>query len=87
MEGGAWWAAVHGVTKTQIRLSNFTSLHIRCGMGNENFKCVPVEGSGVFVCLVVLFLIFYQRILESGTTSHAGRMDSEWGFSVLGGKE
>ena len=24
MDGGAWWAAVHGVTKSQIRLSDFT---------------------------------------------------------------
>ena len=24
MDGGAWWAAVHGVAKTQTRLSNFT---------------------------------------------------------------
>ena len=24
MGGGAWWAAVHGVAKSQIRLSNFT---------------------------------------------------------------
>ena len=23
MDGGAWWAAVHGVTKSQIQLSNF----------------------------------------------------------------
>ena len=28
MDGGAWWAAVHGVAKSQIRLSNFTfTLH------------------------------------------------------------
>jgi len=26
MEGGAWWATVHGVTKSRTRLSNFTSL-------------------------------------------------------------
>ena len=25
MDGGAWWAAVHGVTKSRTRLSNFTS--------------------------------------------------------------
>ena len=25
MDGGAWWAAVHGVAKTQTRLSDFTS--------------------------------------------------------------
>ena len=24
MDGGAWWATVHGVTKSQTRLSNFT---------------------------------------------------------------
>ena len=24
MDGGAWWAAVHGVTKSQTRLNNFT---------------------------------------------------------------
>ena len=28
MDGGAWWAAVHGVAKSWIRLSNFTfTLH------------------------------------------------------------
>ena len=29
MDGGAWWAAVHGVTKSQTRLSNFTFMHWR----------------------------------------------------------
>ena len=24
MDGGAWWAAVHGVTKSQIRLNDLT---------------------------------------------------------------
>ena len=24
MDGGAWWAAVHGVAKSRIRLGNFT---------------------------------------------------------------
>ena len=24
MDGGAWWATVHGVSKSQTRLSNFT---------------------------------------------------------------
>ena len=28
MDGGAWWAAVHGVAKSQIQLSDFTfTLH------------------------------------------------------------
>jgi len=29
MDRGAWQAAVHGVTKSQIRLSDFTSLHFK----------------------------------------------------------
>ena len=28
MDRGAWWATVHGVTKSQTRLSDLTSLHL-----------------------------------------------------------
>ena len=27
MDGGAWWATVHGVVKSWTQLSHFTSLH------------------------------------------------------------
>ena len=37
MDGRAWWAAVHGVAKSQIRLSDFISLFTSCtGEGNGN---------------------------------------------------
>ena len=29
MDGGAWWAAVHGVATNQTRLSDFTFMHWR----------------------------------------------------------
>ena len=29
MDGGAWWAAVHGVAKSQTLLSDFTFMHWR----------------------------------------------------------
>ena len=29
MDRGAWWATVHGVAKSQTRLSDFTSLHFK----------------------------------------------------------
>ena len=35
MEGGAWWAIVHGVAKSRTGLSDFTSLHfifLTCGV-------------------------------------------------------
>ena len=27
-DGGAWWATVHGIAKSQTRLSDFTSFHL-----------------------------------------------------------
>ena len=38
MDGGAWWAAVHGVAKSRTRLSDFTfTFLISCtGEGNGN---------------------------------------------------
>ena len=27
MDGGAWWATVHGIAKSQTRLSDFTFMH------------------------------------------------------------
>ena len=36
MDGGAWKAAVHGVPKSQTRLSNFTSLHFTSNYGGGN---------------------------------------------------
>ena len=46
MDGGAWWAAVHGVTKGQTRLSDFTfTLHFSCvEEGNDNpLQCSSLE--------------------------------------------
>ena len=37
MDGGAWQATVHGVTKNQTRLSNFASLH----MTSYKNMCLP----------------------------------------------
>ena len=35
MDGGAWWAAVHGVTKSQTRLSDFTFTFHFHALGKE----------------------------------------------------
>ena len=29
MDGGAWWATVHGVAKSRTQMSDFTSLHFK----------------------------------------------------------
>ena len=38
MDGGGWWATVHGVTKSWTRLSNFTSLHFKRLNTNIKYK-------------------------------------------------
>ena len=46
MDGGAWWAAVHGVAKSRTRLSDFTfTFSLLCiGEGNGNpLQCSCLE--------------------------------------------
>ena len=46
MDGGAWWATVHGVTKSWTRLSDFTfTFSLSCiGEGNGNpLQCSCLE--------------------------------------------
>ena len=46
MDGGAWWAAVHGVPKSRTRLSDFTyHFSLSCiGEGNDNpLQCSCLE--------------------------------------------
>ena len=46
MDGGAWWAAVHGVPKSRTRLSDFTfTFSLSCiGEGNGNpLQCSCLE--------------------------------------------
>ena len=41
MDGGAWWAAVHGVAKSGTRLSDFPFASLSCiGEGNGNHSSV-----------------------------------------------
>ena len=41
MDGGAWQATVHGVTKSQIRLSNFTSLYFTSTLHTSRYLIFP----------------------------------------------
>ena len=51
MDGGAWWAAVHGVAKSRTRLSDFTSTFHFPGLEKEmaTYSSVPawrIPGTG-----------------------------------------
>ena len=62
MEGGAWWATVHGVTKSRTRLSEFTSLHLASSTGTCcvcGYVCV-----WVWVC-VCMWICVGGYVVES----------------------
>ena len=46
MDGGAWWATVHGVAKSRTRLSDFTFTlkSIHCGGQVDKMTCAIVVG-------------------------------------------
>ena len=46
MDGGAWWATVHGVTKSQTRLSDYTLpvVDTQICSFNTTKGCVRVQG-------------------------------------------
>ena len=51
MDGGAWWAAVHGVAKSRTRLSNFTfSFHFHAlekeMATHSNYSCLENPRDG-----------------------------------------
>ena len=41
MDEGAWWATVHGVTKSQTQLSDFTSLLVPFGKEGRVLEKTP----------------------------------------------
>ena len=41
MEGGAWWATVHGVAKSRTRLSNFTFTFPACNSHRLEYWSCP----------------------------------------------
>ena len=47
MDGGAWWAAVHGVAKSQIRLSDFTfTFHFHTLNPLQYYSCLENPRDG-----------------------------------------
>ena len=54
MGGGAWWSTVHGVTKSQTQLSNFTSVFHGCSS--------PFFFFSSFLLIVAFLVVQWLRI-------------------------
>ena len=58
MDGGAWWATVHGVAKSQTRLSDFTSL--------QWFFSIKISVQTIYLLTFLLEVVEY-KLQGSGT--------------------
>ena len=60
MDGGAWWATVHGVEKSRTRLSDFTFTFTFMLIVSGSVGCgIVLNFGGSFLGLLV-FLIFLE---------------------------
>jgi len=69
MDGGAWWAAVHGVAKSRTQLRNFTFTFHFHALEKEMATCSSVLAYGVAQSLTWL-----KRLSSSSSSS-------SWGWS------
>ena len=75
VDGGAWWATVHGVTKSRTQLNDFTSLlHFRGWNLDSPYPCTPGSyaaknsTSSIFVTQLHCLLFFlFNGILHSAS--------------------
>ena len=56
MDEGAWWATVHGITKSQTQLSDFTSLHFITYEACNQCHCWWIAGAWQ---ILIPFPFFY----------------------------
>ena len=58
MDGGAWWATVHGVAKSRTQLSDFPSLYIQFASILMRILCLcsSVMLAYIFLSVCVVFL-------------------------------
>jgi len=61
MHGGAWWATVHGVAKSQTRLSDFTftfHIYVKPSLLIYPSPSIPLETISLFSTSVTLFQFY-----------------------------
>ena len=66
MDGGAWWATVHGVTKTRTRLSGFTFTLFTCLFSSDGQGWMRQWNPVCWWFFVCLFVCLFCLLLRWG---------------------
>ena len=74
MDGGAWWATVHGVTKSRTWLSDFTFFLYRCSSSSQPLLCfgrtIPKHPSWRRSCIIT-YPVFGNPVFQLSSESPA----------------
>ena len=70
MDGGAWWATVHGVAKSRTRLSDFTFTFTMNKASGGDGPITPWQIDGETMEIVTDFIFLGSKITVDGTCSH-----------------
>ena len=80
MDGGAWWAAVHGVAESRTGLSDFTHAAAKllqlCPTLSDPMDCSPPGSS--------IHWIFQARVLEWGAIAFSILSPTIYLFNISG---
>ena len=76
MDGGAWWAAVHGVAKSRIQLTDFTftfNFHVLEKEMATHFQCscleIPRDGGAWWATIYGVIDVFTRKFCKENRIS------------------
>ena len=76
MDGGAWWAAVHGVAQSRTRLSDLAAAAaVRLMFSQKSFKLCSL--------VYIFFSFFYSKAVMSTTQFFSSLKGSSVSFGLL----
>ena len=89
VDGGAWWATVHGVAKSQTQLSDFTfTLYITFCLDFSPYKLLQNTGDNSLIYTVVVGHLFYAceraKLLQKCLTLCDPMSCSRWALQSMG---
>ena len=85
MDGGAWWATVHGVTKSWTRLSNFTFFSL--SPREKSFNLSPSQWKTIYPYFTLSSVIHRAAVGMPSSRLPYPALTSHCGFDLISIRE
>ena len=88
MDGGAWWSTVHGVAKSQTRLSDLTNFSNSLYMGQNHtisFSIGTMDVSQLWPALPGQIQLYLPQAMLLSSCKHTDWVINNYGWDLPGG--